>query len=74
MCYNENECNPETGECECVGFTGEHCDEPCPRGTFGKGCAEKCDCEQEAYCHPTNGTCICPEGFKGEHCDQKSKS
>lgn len=36
-------------------------------------CSQTCECSNEAYCHPLNGTCICMEGFRGDQCDQKSK-
>ncbi|VDO49458.1 unnamed protein product [Onchocerca flexuosa] len=62
FCYNENECDPVTGNCHCIGFTGKHCENPCPDGTFG---------EEVTRCHPMNGTCICLEGFQGERCDEK---
>lgn len=36
FCYNENECDPITGDCNCIGFIGNQCEEPCPEGTYGK--------------------------------------
>lgn len=35
LCLNGNECDPITGQCLCIGFTGEHCEKPCPKGTYG---------------------------------------
>uniref|UniRef100_T1GK47 EGF-like domain-containing protein n=1 Tax=Megaselia scalaris TaxID=36166 RepID=T1GK47_MEGSC len=42
-CKNNSSCDPKTGECICsIGWTGNDCSEPCPFGTFGAGCKEKC--------------------------------
>lgn len=34
-CLNENSCDPKSGKCACIGFTGPRCRNPCPRGTYG---------------------------------------
>ncbi|XP_068095773.1 laminin subunit gamma-2 [Hyperolius riggenbachi] len=77
----EGSCNGVTGEClKCVHNTaGFYCDQ-CKEGFFGNPLdpnpEHKC---KECYCHPVgsqqgrcqrDGTCMCKDGFDGEHCDQ----
>lgn len=38
------------------GFAGVFCDRPCSDGTWGVDCKEKCQCLNNAACHPQNGT------------------
>lgn len=45
----------------------------CVKGSFGAGCVQQCQCQNQARCHPVNGTCTCSPGFAGAHCE-KSKS
>jgi hypothetical protein len=42
----------------------------CPNGTWGLNCANSCSlCSSNATeCHPVEG-CICPSGWKGDHCE-----
>lgn len=35
-CLHEQHCNPIDGTCDCIGFKGKNCEEPCPQGTHGK--------------------------------------
>lgn len=41
----------------------------CPHGRFGLGCAHVCRCGQGAACDPVTGTCTCPPGRTGVHCE-----
>lgn len=41
----------------------------CPRGRFGAGCAHVCRCGPGATCDPVTGTCTCPPGRTGAHCE-----
>ena len=42
-CLNKAKCDPVSGECSCSsGWQGQHCDRPCPKGTFGQSCLQKC--------------------------------
>ncbi|KAI8480556.1 hypothetical protein Bbelb_417360 [Branchiostoma belcheri] len=43
----------------------------CPAGLFGGGCSEICVCQNGGSCHPFNGACKCPDGWKGRACDIK---
>lgn len=42
----------------------------CPQGRFGPSCAHVCTCGQGAACDPVSGTCICPPGKTGGHCER----
>lgn len=41
----------------------------CPQDRFGKGCEHKCACRNGGLCHATNGSCSCPLGWMGPHCE-----
>lgn len=41
----------------------------CPQDRFGKGCELKCACRNGGLCHATNGSCSCPLGWMGPHCE-----
>lgn len=41
----------------------------CPQGRFGPSCAHVCKCGQGAACNPVTGTCTCPAGRTGIHCE-----
>lgn len=41
----------------------------CPQDWFGKGCELKCACRNGGLCHATNGSCSCPLGWMGPHCE-----
>lgn len=41
----------------------------CPQGRFGPGCAHVCRCGQGAVCDPVTGSCSCPPGRTGVHCE-----
>ncbi|KAI8500734.1 hypothetical protein Bbelb_215520 [Branchiostoma belcheri] len=46
-------------------FTGpvlDSCNETCPEGRYGSGCAESCSCENGGTCSPIDGTCSCLPG------------
>ena len=47
-------------------FQGAVCANPCPAGTFGDNCREKCECYNSASCHHQTGRCECPPGYRGE--------
>ena len=36
---------------------------------YGLGCLELCECLNDAYCNPINGSCSCTPGWLGTHCD-----
>ncbi|GIX92062.1 hypothetical protein CEXT_634731 [Caerostris extrusa] len=75
------QCNHINGSCICEeGYTGIKCEEVCPIGTWGKNCAESCDCKNGGKCLPDTGKsataknnaicdkaegCICTDGFTG---------
>ena len=42
------------------------CANPCPPGTYGLKCAQRCDCYNGAVCDHVTGLCHCLPGFKGE--------
>lgn len=42
----------------------------CPQGRFGPSCAHVCGCGQGAGCDPVTGTCACPPGRTGTHCER----
>ena len=42
-CLNGAKCDPVNGSCTCTrGWKGFHCDLPCPKGSYGLGCQQKC--------------------------------
>ncbi|VDO81504.1 unnamed protein product [Heligmosomoides polygyrus] len=43
----------------------------CPEGFWGIECANKCPaCVNGAKCNHVDGTCSCPAGYEGRHCDR----
>lgn len=47
---------------------GNHCDDVCPEGFYGKHCMEFCSCPSPQFvCHAARG-CICRLGFDGIDC------
>ena len=49
-------CHTSSGKCDCpAGWTGIYCDTPCPIGTYGQDCQEKCSCENGATCNHVTG-------------------
>ena len=49
-------CHTSSGKCDCpAGWTGIYCDTPCPIGTYGQDCQEKCTCENGATCNHVTG-------------------
>ena len=42
------------------------CANPCPPGTFGVDCKNRCDCYNGALCDHVSGQCHCLPGFQGE--------
>ena len=44
---------------------GRVCANPCPPGTYGVHCKERCDCYNGALCDHVNGKCRCLPGFEG---------
>ena len=46
-------------------FQGQVCANPCPYGSYGLECKEKCDCYNGAFCDHINGRCKCLPGFQG---------
>ena len=58
-----------SGGCGCApGFTGYYCIDPCPEGTWGPQCRNKCHCRKGA-CHHVTGDCVCPGGWTGASCE-----
>lgn len=45
------------------------CQDQCPVGTYGAGCAKTCRCKNNSKCYHTNGMCLCEPGYTGETCD-----
>ncbi|VDO81505.1 unnamed protein product, partial [Heligmosomoides polygyrus] len=77
-CLNNNECDPVTGKCLCVGWMGEKCERGCPKGFYGPMCSKKCDLcngiswnDSNAACDPVTGACKCERGYKGSDCKQR---
>lgn len=65
-CENGGQCDPLSGSCQCrLGYTGRHCEDPCPPGKFGKDCLQKCLCGIGGSCDKETGGCYCKEGFTG---------
>lgn len=44
----------------------------CMNGTYGRGCAQLCQCENGALCDHVSGACTCSPGYTGTFCE-KSK-
>ncbi|XP_064459433.1 multiple epidermal growth factor-like domains protein 10 isoform X1 [Ornithodoros turicata] len=42
----------------------------CPEGRYGKSCLGSCFCLNGGTCDQRDGTCLCPPGFKGNHCQE----
>ena len=40
----------------------------CPVNFWGKRCEERCLCQNAGLCHNVDGTCDCPPGWRGDHC------
>ena len=54
--WNIFRCHASSGKCDCpAGWTGIYCDTPCPAGTYGQDCQEKCSCENGATCNHISG-------------------
>ena len=49
----------------CISSQGRVCANPCPPGTYGVHCKERCDCYNGALCDHVNGKCRCLPGFEG---------
>ena len=47
-------------------FQGQVCANPCPPGTFGLSCKDRCDCYNGALCDHVSGECRCLPGFQGD--------
>ena len=45
---------------------GQVCANPCPPGSYGLECKERCDCYNGALCDHVNGQCHCLPGFQGQ--------
>lgn len=45
------------------------CVSVCPAGLYGSQCSQRCDCVNDAQCHPSTGQCLCSAGFHGSRCD-----
>ncbi|XP_066287867.1 fibroblast growth factor receptor 3-like [Branchiostoma lanceolatum] len=62
-------CDRWTG-CICgEGWTGSRCQTRCPDGTYGKGCARQCSC-QNGVCRTSDGSCDCRDGWYGSDCSR----
>ncbi|KAJ9598401.1 hypothetical protein L9F63_010923, partial [Diploptera punctata] len=65
LCKNGAECHHVTGDCTCShGWTGNTCDIPCPKGTYGNGCINECNCSTDgknSTCHHVTGDCLPPQ-------------
>lgn len=48
----------------------------CPKWTFGPGCSEECQCDQQntVECHRRYGTCVCKAGYRGNTCKEGEHS
>lgn len=57
------------GVCECYpGWTGANCTIPCPEGTYGNNCSQRCKCQNGGRCRANDGVCKCQPGWVGTHC------
>uniref|UniRef100_A0A8C5RTZ6 EGF-like domain-containing protein n=1 Tax=Laticauda laticaudata TaxID=8630 RepID=A0A8C5RTZ6_LATLA len=54
-------CNPWRQCIQC--FAG------CTSGFFGNNCTSRCQCQHGALCDPGTGSCSCPSGYTGAHCE-----
>lgn len=55
-CTGNRTCDHVTGEYVCrPGYIGLTCEHPCPVGTYGLNCLEKCTCKNGADCHHVTG-------------------
>lgn len=52
-----------------VSLAVNRCQDECPVGTYGAGCAKTCACKNNGKCYHTNGVCVCEPGYTGEICD-----
>ncbi|XP_027765206.1 platelet endothelial aggregation receptor 1-like, partial [Empidonax traillii] len=63
------------------GTYGQGCHLPCPchhqapspacaPGSWGDACAQPCLCHHGGTCHPAEGTCHCPAGWRGTLCEE----
>lgn len=41
----------------------------CAPGTYGINCQQLCDCKNNGLCDRQHGTCSCPAGWLGQHCE-----
>jgi len=60
------------GDCICVGFAGVNCTQPCPLGRWGVQCEGRCSCANGGQCEKASAKCVCPAGYSGEHCEDRS--
>lgn len=44
----------------------------CTQGLYGPGCKEHCRCDHNAPCHHITGSCMCPAGWRGSHCEKSN--
>ena len=56
-----------------AGYRGDNCDTLCKEGTYGKGCENKCQCQNNAECSPFDGTCTCTGRWTGDYCDSEGQ-
>jgi len=67
----DNNCDLETGKCNCMdNFMGDKC-ETCQPGFFGQQC-EECQCNVEGSLNTEcnlEGKCNCKDNFMGDKCD-----
>ncbi|XP_069133526.1 uncharacterized protein [Argopecten irradians] len=69
------ECGVLDGSCSCKpGWTGKFCQQLCPKGTFGDGCHQTCECNQNEFCIPINGACLCWDYTTGLNCTTDTNS
>ncbi|CAG9132162.1 unnamed protein product [Plutella xylostella] len=54
------------------GKTGHKCTLDCPLNKWGPNCTYTCKDCVHGKCSPTNGQCLCQEGWQGESCEIKS--
>lgn len=51
---------------------GEVCANPCPDGTWGAQCSQRCSCHNNARCDHINGSCHCLPGYRGDQVNSSS--